>query len=299
MTSDRKKTAGKQTGPSSAQATTRRRQSRPKGKQRLPTFPIVAVGASAGGLEAITELLRALPADTGMSFVFLQHLSHTSKSMLPEILAKATSMPVMAVTRNARAEPDHVYVIPPDVDLSFSKEMINVKPRPTTRTPHMPIDLFMRSLAEDCKARAVAVILSGTGFDGTQGLAAIKAEGGITFAQDEESAGYPDMPHNANAAPGVVDFTLPPERIAKELAQIARHPYLNDGAKRPEAIDLATEPESKLKQIFALIRKKTGVDFSSYKPTTIQRRISRRMMLHKTNALDDYVRLLRKNAGES
>ena len=279
-----------------APAASPKKKAAPKAAAQL--FPIVAVGASAGGLETFTELLRALPADTGMGFVFLQHLSQDSKSMLPEILCKATTMPVTAVTRNAPAQPNHVYVIPPNVDLSFSKEMIRLKPRPQARAPHMPIDFFMRSLAEDCRDRAIGVILSGTGFDGTQGLGAIKAEGGITFAQDEKSAKYPAMPHNAGAAPGVADFTMPPERIAVELARIARHPYLNHVAKVPAAIDLALQPKDKLESVFVVIRKETGLDFSHYKPTTIRRRISRRMLLHKIETLDAYVKLLGKDADE-
>ena len=195
-----------------APASSKKKAARKPAAQR---FPIVAVGASAGGLEAFMELLSALPADTGMGFVFPQHLSQDSKSMLPEILGKATTMPVMAVTSNAPALPNHVYVIPPNVDVSFSKEVIKAKPRPTIRSRHMPIDFSMSSLAVDCGDRAIGVILSGTGFDGTQGLSAIKVAGGITFAQDEASAKYPAMPHNAGAAPEVADFTLPPERIAQ------------------------------------------------------------------------------------
>ncbi len=267
-------------------------------KTAAELFPIVAVGASAGGLEAFMELLRALPADTGMGFVFLQHLSQDAKSMLPEILGKATTMPVTAVTRNAAALRNHVYVIPPNVDLSFSKEVIKVKPRPTTRSPHMPIDFFMRSLAEDCGRRAIGVILSGTGFDGTQGLAAIKVAGGITFAQDEASAKYPAMPHNAGAGPGVADFTLPPEQIAQELARVARHPYLTYFASEPAAIELALQPADRLDPVFLVIREETGVDFCCYKPTTIRRRISRRMLLHKIETLEDYVALLSQDKGE-
>jgi two-component system CheB/CheR fusion protein len=261
-------------------------------------FPVVAVGASAGGLEAFTELLRALPPDTGMSFVFIQHLSHTSESLLPEILSKATAMPVAAVTDDVRAKPSHVYVIPPNADLSFSQGFIKVQRRPQGRAPHMPVDIFMRSLAQECTVRAIGVILSGTGFDGAQGLAAIKAEGGIAFAQNEESAKYPDMPRHASAAAAAVDFTLPPDQIGRELAHIARHPYLNHIAGTPEALALAEDPEGSLAEIFTLIRNKRGVDFTHYKPATIRRRIARRMLLHKIDSLNEYIKLLRKRADE-
>ena len=185
---------------------------------------VVAIGASAGGLEAFTGLLRALPADTGMAFVLIQHLDPKRGSALPQILSQVTAMPVREVTDGLALEPDHVYIIPPDKDIVVSDGVLGLMARSETHGLHMPIDRFFSSLAEDQKDRAIGVILSGTASDGTAGLKAIRAEGGITFAQDEASAKFSGMPHNA-AASGAADFVLPPAGIAGELARIAKHPF--------------------------------------------------------------------------
>ena len=202
-------------------------------RQSKPTlpFPIVGVGASAGGLEAFTQLLKHLPTDTGMGLVLVQHLDPTHESELTRILARATTMPTVEVTHNLRVEPNHVHVIPPNVNMAIVNGVLELSPRPPGRTPHHPIDVFLESLAQDQRERAIGVILSGTATDGTLGLDAVKAEGGITFAQDE-SAKYDSMPRSAVAA-GCVDFVLSPENIAKELARIAKHPYVIGSANDP------------------------------------------------------------------
>ena len=151
------------------------------------SFPIVGIGASAGGLEAFTQLLKALPLDTGMGFVLVQHLDPEHESALTQILARATSLPVHEVTNNQAVQANHVYVIPPDTNLSIAKGVLKLQPRQRARTPHRPIDSFFESLAQDQRERAVGVVLSGTASDGTLGLEAIKAEGGITFAQDDSA----------------------------------------------------------------------------------------------------------------
>jgi two-component system CheB/CheR fusion protein len=176
------------------------------------SFPIVGIGASAGGLEAFSTLLHRLPLDTGMGFVLVQHLDPEHESALTQLLGRATSLPVHEVTNNLRVEPNHVYVIPPNTNLGITGGVLTLLPRPKTRTPHRSIDFFLEALARDQGDRAIGVILSGTATDGTIGLEAIKAEGGITFAQDD-SARYDSMPRSAVAA-GVVDFTLSPELIA-------------------------------------------------------------------------------------
>ena len=188
------------------------------------SFPVVGIGASAGGLEAFTELLKHLPVDTGMGFVLVQHLDPVHESALTKILSKATSMPVRDVANNLSVEANHVYVIPPNTTLSIAQGVLKLKPRKQARTPTRSIDSFLESIAEDQHERAIGVILSGTASDGTVGLEAIKAEGGITFAQDD-SARYDSMPRSAVAA-GCVDFVLSPTDIAKELARIAKHPYV-------------------------------------------------------------------------
>ena len=190
----------------------------------LTHLPIVGIGASAGGLEAVTELLKHLPVDTGLGFVLVQHLDPQHESALTQILARATSMPVREITDNLPVEANHVYIIPPNANLSMTKGVLNLRPRQQARTPPRSIDFFFESLAQDQGKRAIGVILSGTATDGTLGLEAIKAEGGITFAQDE-SARYDSMPRSAIAS-GCVDFVLKPRDIAKELARIAKHPYI-------------------------------------------------------------------------
>jgi len=258
-----------------------------------PPFPIVGIGASAGGLEAFTQMLKALPVDTGMAFVLVQHLSPTHASLLSDILSRATSMPVREVHDEPRVEPNHVYVIPPDRNMILSRGLLQLLPREKGRGQHQPIDFFFRSLAEEGRDRAIGVILSGTATDGTLGMAEIKAEGGITFAQDD-TAQQGSMPHSAIAS-GCVDFVLPPAGIAQEIGRIARHPQvtraLKDRRKAP-----AAEPDPG--KILEAVRRATGVDFRQYKASSLLRRITRRMVLQKVERVQDYERFLRKNPAE-
>src|SRR5512141_1396716 len=195
-------------------------------------FPIVGIGASAGGLEAFTQLLRHLPVDTGMAFVLVQHLDPDHESALTEILTRATTMPVREASDKVVVRPNHVYVIPPDKQLSVKRGQLRLEPREHLAGAARSIDAFLESLAQEQQERAIGVILSGTASDGTLGLEAIKAEGGLTFAQDG-SAKYDSMPRNAVAA-GCVDFVLAPRQIALELARIGKHPYVSGvaGARR-------------------------------------------------------------------
>ncbi len=276
-------------------------------KNTATAFPIVGVGASAGGLEAFTKLLKHLPVDTGMGFVLVQHLDPEHESALTQLLTRATSMPVHEVTNNQRVEPNHVYVIPPNTDLAIARGVLKLQPRRAGRAPQHSIDFFFESLAQDQRERAVGVILSGTASDGTLGMEAIKAESGITFAQDE-SAKYDSMPRNAIAA-GCVDYVLSPEDMAGELARIAKHPYVagqtgeallatgsrsGDESATDEASSKKPEVESDgFKTILLLLRNQSGVDFSRYKSTTIHRRIARRILLSKLGTPEDYAKFLR------
>jgi two-component system, chemotaxis family, CheB/CheR fusion protein len=256
-------------------------------------FLIVAIGASAGGIEAATELMRNLPATTGMAFVLIQHLDPKHHSILPELLSKETKMKVKEVTDGMTVEPNHVYVIPPNASMSIQNHTLKLRPREESRAMHMSVDHFMRSLAEDQKERAVGVILSGTGTDGTLGMAEIQAQGGVTFAQDESTAKYDGMPRSAIAS-GSVDHVLPPQGIARELAVIANHPYI---AEPPEAQEKPGEIAG-LGTIFQLLRRSTGLDFTHYRQTTILRRIQRRMVVHKIKQLNEYVRYIQTNPNE-
>src|SRR5580698_4894158 len=246
-----------------------------------PPVAVVGIGASAGGLEAFRELLEALPNDTGMAFVLVSHLSKTYKSMLSELLSKVTKMPVAEVHGELRLLANHIYVIPPNATLAMEESGLVARPiQPVEHGENrhdMVVDSFFRSLAQNRKSQAIGGVLSGTGTDGTLGLAAIKAEGGIAFAQDQQSAKYADMPRSASAQFGAADFVLPPALIAKELARIAGHPYV----RRTQVDEEREPPESQLTGIFRWVKRATGVDFSQYKPSTLRRRILRRMVLNK------------------
>ena len=255
-------------------------------------FPVVGIGASAGGLEAFTTLLAKLPRDTGMAFVLVQHLDPTHESMLPEILARSAPMPVSQVASGMPVAPNRIFVIPPNSRMALSDGSFQIVPRPRMRGREMPIDYFFNSLAETYKSSAVGVILSGTLSDGSIGISAIKAEGGVTFAQDERTAKYVDMPRAAIAS-GSVDFILSPEEIARELARIARHPELAS-ARRKEMTGVAGDHS----RIFQMLRSATGVDFKDYRMTTIRRRILRRMILNRVESLDQYVKFLKENRAE-
>jgi len=259
-----------------------------------PGFPVVGVGASAGGLDAFRELLRNLPGQTGMAYVLVQHLDPRHGSLLAELLRPATSMPVMDAVDGMQTEPNQVYVIPPNCTLAILNGRLQILDRILDRGRHLPVDYFLTTLAEDRGSQAIGVILSGTASDGTLGLKAIKAASGVTFAQDEASAEYFGMPSSAIAA-GCVDFVLSPKGIAQELARIARHPYLLH--PHPAEAQLPEDNDS-LNKVFLLLRSHTGNDFTYYKHATIKRRIKRRMLLHKLDRLRDYVRHLQTTPGE-
>jgi two-component system CheB/CheR fusion protein len=257
------------------------------------SFPIVGVGASAGGLEAFTAFLKPLPPDSGMAFVLIQHLDPKQHSQLTDLLSKASRMPVLEVSADTVVKADHVYVISPGVSLTMSNGRLHAEPREPGR--NLPIDLFLRSLAHDRSSNAIGIVLSGTASDGTLGLKAIKAEGGITFAQEPSSAKFDGMPSSAIAA-GVADFVLSPAEIAKRVVRLAQHPYV---ARKPEQRDdAARETEFELNRIFHLLRTATGNDFTHYKPPTVRRRIQRRMVLHGSEKLGDYVTYLQENPAE-
>jgi two-component system CheB/CheR fusion protein len=264
----------------------------------VPTqpFPVVGVGASAGGLEAFTSLLKALPDDTGMAFVLVQHMDPVHESALSQILSRATAMPVDEAGDGVAVKPNHVYVIPHNADMTIRGGKLRLAERHEIAGRHLPIDRFLGSLADDCKSAAIGIILSGTGSDGTQGLITVKAEGGLTFAQDERSARYSGMPISAVAA-GCVDSVLPPGKIAAEITRLSHHPYIAIH-QPPEANELADDAGNSFRQICLLLRSATGVDFLQYKPATIGRRIGRRMVLQRTDSLQKYLQVLRKDPSE-
>jgi two-component system CheB/CheR fusion protein len=258
-----------------------------------PDFPIVAVGASAGGLETLTDLLKRLPTNTGMSFVIIQHLSPSHVSLLAELLSRATKMPVHHADHGQRISPNHVYVIPPDVTMTISGFALSLRQRDG---PATVVDSFLRSLAASQKNRAVAVILSGTGSDGALGVQAIAEEGGVVFVQDPSSAKFDGMPRAAIAT-GCVDCILPLAEIATELVRIAHEPRII----LPSQTDARVKSfgsEREFAAIFDLLRTVAGIDFALYRQTTVRRRIMRRIGLLRLSSLLEYVQHLRVNLDE-
>ncbi len=261
-------------------------------QKELPV--VVGIGASAGGLEAFTKLLKALKPDTGMAFVLLQHLERSHDSLLSELLARTTSMKVIEIIDGISLEANCVYVIPPNVSVVIKRGVLRLLPRPAGRELHQPINEFFSSLSQARLHQAIGVVLSGTASDGTVGLEAIKAAGGITFAQRPESARSPSMPRSAIKA-GVVDFVLSPEEIAAKLGSLAREPYLGKANKRQARAkpSAAVSSDDGFEGILHLLQDSKGVDFSLYRSTTIGRRIRRRMLLDSMTSTMHYTEYLR------
>ncbi|HZG38163.1 MAG TPA: chemotaxis protein CheB [Nodosilinea sp.] len=257
-------------------------------------FPVVAVGASAGGLEAFTQLLSHVPTNTGMAFVLVQHLDPTQPSLLTEIMGRTTEMPVHEVVDGMAIAPNQVYVIPSNTAMTIVGGNLRLQPRPRSRTVSRIIDSFFSALAQERGNRAIGVVLSGADSDGTLGLEAIKAAGGITFSQSEASAEFSSMPHRAIAT-GQVDFIQTPQEIAQTLASLSSHSYVAPPS-RPETVPPVEG--NALAAILQVLKATTKVDFAQYKPNTLKRRILRRMALHHLENLEDYCQYLRANPEE-
>ncbi len=259
-----------------------------------PGFPIVGIGASAGGLEALEELLDNMPVDTGMAFVVVTHQHPGHQSLLPELLSKETEMPVVEAVDGTKLEPNHVYVGPPGGNLAILNGTVHRMEIEKHEAPRLPIDYFFRSLAEDQKERAICIVLSGTGTDGTIGVKAVKGESGMAMVQQPQSAKYAGMPSSAIAT-GLADYVLPPAAMPKQLIAYAKGPYLTGSAVAAEVPAVREEP---MQKIFVLLRTRTGHDFSAYKCNTLRRRIERRMNVHQIQKPSHYVRYLQENPHE-
>ncbi len=263
---------------------------------RLP-FPVVGIGASAGGLEAVGELLGAMRPDGGMAFVLIQHLSPDHDSMMAEILGRRTAMPVAQVEDGMAVEPGHVYVIRPGHVLTIREGRLRLgPPLGTTRAANRPVDDFFRSLAEEQRERAICVVLSGMGSNGTAGAQAVKAVGGLCIAQDPDSAQFPSMPRHLIDA-GYADYILAPADIPEVLLGYAGQPYVRGGREA----DAGATPERErrhLREVLALLRTRTGHDFSGYKKPTLLRRVQRRMGLARVASVAEYARMLRQGPAE-
>lgn len=257
-----------------------------------PGFPVVGIGASAGGLAAIEAFFAALPADpeSAMAFVVVQHLDPDHDSLLVELVKKFTKMPVYKVEDGMQVQPNCAYIIPRGRDMALRDGKLQLLEPGAPRGLRLPIDFFFRSLAQDQGERAICVVLSGTGSDGTLGLKAVKEAGGMAMAQAPESAGYDGMPRSAIAT-NLVDYVLPPEKMPVQLLAYVQHAFDHP----PKPVASAPRPEGILQKVFGLLRAQTGHDFSGYKRNPIQRRIDRRMAVSQIDHLEDYVRYLRAN----
>lgn len=260
---------------------------------RLP-FSIVAIGASAGGLEAFIDFIKAVPSDSGLAYVFIQHLPPEHESLLPEILAHHTTIPVLEITEGLRAEPDHVYTIRPGHTLTIDHGAFHLGESVDEPARRRPVDDFFRSLAQEQRERAIAVVLSGMGSNGTAGAQVIKVAGGLCLAQDPDAARFPSMPQHLIDA-GYADFVLPPGEMPEVLRRYAGHPYAR-GTHVPELNEGHEQPA--LQEILALLRQRIRHDFSGYKRSTLLRRIERRMGLAQITTLGDYLRRLVQKPAE-
>lgn len=255
---------------------------------------IVGIGASAGGLEALEAFFKAMPDNSGISFVVIVHLDPHHASILPELLQRTTNLNVITITDDTKVKPNSVYVIPPNHNISILNGKLQLLNFPEPRTGNLPIDVFFSALAQDQGHNAVAIILSGTGSDGSQGLKEIKAENGLVIAQDELSAKYDGMPRNAIATE-MVDFVLSPDKMPEKLIQYSRQ---NNHSELINVEGETNQLHNTLKQIILLIHRKTGHDFSLYKKNTLFRRIERRMYIHQLNNIDAYLGFLQNNEDE-
>ncbi|OIO72889.1 MAG: hypothetical protein AUJ57_05215 [Zetaproteobacteria bacterium CG1_02_53_45] len=258
----------------------------------MPSY-YVGIGASAGGLEAIEEFFKHAPIDSGMAFIVVQHLSPTHKSLMVELLSRNTEMPVLRAEDAMKVEPNTVYLIPPNHNLKIFHGALLLDEQEHDRGLNLPIDIFFKSLAEDQEDKAIAIVLSGTGSDGTQGIRTIKEKMGMVMAQDADSAKFDGMPKSAIAT-GMCDFIMAAETMPQQLMDFAKHPY----ASRSELSGTIRSNEDGLTRIFYKLREKTGVDFTFYKPSTLLRRIERRLLVNQMNTLDNYVQFLESSPAE-
>ena len=255
---------------------------------------IVGIGASAGGLETLEAFFRKMPSDSGIAFVIIQHLSPKHKSIMAALLAKHTQMAVREIEDATPLESNCVYLNPPNKNVAIYNQILHLMEPVKTGAINMPIDYFFRSLSEDQKEKAIAIILSGTASDGTLGIKAVKGEGGMVMVQDPDTAKYEGMPKSAIET-GLVDFILPVEKMPEQLVRYIKHPIVSKPGK---IVFGETSGQHQLQKIFALIRSATGHDFSHYKHSTIERRIERRLAVHQIDSLPDYILFLQKNPAE-
>jgi two-component system, chemotaxis family, CheB/CheR fusion protein len=267
------------------------------GRARNP-FPIVGIGASAGGIGALKEFFSGTAADSGMAYIVIQHLSPEHQSLMADILSRCTAMPVLAIEEGMPVKPNHVYVIRPGFTVTLSEGKLHLGEPVEKRGHRRPVDDFFRSLAQEQNERAIAIVLSGTGMNGSAGAQAIKAAGGVCIAQDPETAEFPGMPQSLIHA-GCADQVLPVAQMPAVLRQYVNHPFLDlSGQGRARAAQEFERHRDDLNEIVRIVRSRTGHDFAPYKLPTVVRRINRRMALLGASTLTDYANRLREETGE-
>ena len=256
---------------------------------------VVGIGASAGGLDAIERLFGNMPLDTNMAFVVVQHLSPDFESLMDELLARHTAMPIHRVTDGMQVEANGIYLIPPKKNMMLSQGKLLLTDQDSAGSLNLPIDIFFRSLAQGAGNRAIAIVLSGTGSDGSKGLKEVHDAGGLVLVQDLESASFDGMPRSA-ASTEVVDVVCPPEVMPQRIQQYLSNPHDFDRQQLHYPDELTGTGDRY--EIFRLFRQKFGIDFSLYKPATIDRRIERRVQLTRSRDLKSYVESLEENSDE-
>ncbi|MBC7610986.1 MAG: chemotaxis protein CheR, partial [Polaromonas sp.] len=288
MATGKKGKSPSQTAPSPVDATGNDAQ-----KAAASGFPIVGIGASAGGLAAFEAFFSGMPLDgnPGMAFVLVQHLAPDHSSILTELVQRSTRLKVFEVEDGVTLQINCAYIIPPNRDMAFLNGTLHLLEPSAPRGHRFPIDFLFRSLAKDQHERAIGIVLSGTGSDGTLGVRAIKGEGGMVMVQNPDSCEFDGMPRSAMGT-GMVDYELPPAEMPAQLMAYVGHAF----GRPPKQAIAAAEPmnENALNKIFILLRTQTGHDFSQYKTSTIYRRIERRMAVHQVDAIDGYVRYLQQ-----
>ena len=258
-------------------------------------FPVVGIGASAGGLAAYEAFFSGMPANSepGMAFILVQHLAPDHSSILSDLIQRYTRMQVFEVEDGMQVQINCTYIIPPNRDMALLNGNLQLMIPTTPRGQRLPIDFFFRSLAQDQHERAIGVILSGTGSDGTLGAKAIKAEGGIVLAQEIKTAEFDGMPRSIIAT-GLVDYIMPPAKMPAQIIAYTKHLF----AQPSRLTNNTVSAENVMNKIFILLRNQTGHDFSLYKPNTIRRRIERRMTVQQIDAIDFYLKYLQQNPAE-
>ena len=291
------KTTRSTNGRGSPAATTAMDKTTPAEPKKDSGVQVVGIGASAGGLDALSRLMKHLPVESGLAYVLVQHLHPDHQSLLPEILQRTSRIPVVGAQDGMRIVVDHAYVITPNTTMTVTDGHLRLVPRSRGRALHLPIDAFLISLADVHGSGAVGVVMSGAGSDGALGVQAIKEAGGITMAQDSATAAYASMPEHA-VDTGAVDFVLTPEGIAEQLRRIGAHLAMNESQSTTAGAAIGTDQDVALRMIMMLLQKRTGVDFQHYRRGTVHRRILRRMLVHQQTTRGGYLEHLRLNPAE-